>query len=87
MILTIILSTLLVLSITGNILLAIAISKGIEREKIYNTWILKYRSRTEEIYKELKEIDDKQMFEKDDDVGFVFTALVSVMKEFDEEIK
>ena len=32
-------------------------------------------------------VDDKNLFEKDDDVGFVFTEIVRITKEFDEKIK
>jgi hypothetical protein len=32
-------------------------------------------------------VDDKNLFEKDDDVGFVFSEILRVTKEFNERIK
>jgi hypothetical protein len=87
MIITIILTVTLTISIAVNVALGVAISKGIEREKIYADWIIKFRNRVEEIYRELKSIDEKHIFEKDDEVGVVFSELVNVMKEFDDEVK
>lgn len=53
----------------------------------YEFWLTKYRTRVDEVYDQLKSVDDKNLFEKDDDVGFVFSELVRIMKDFDEEIK
>jgi hypothetical protein len=32
-------------------------------------------------------VDDKNLFEKDDDVGFVFSEILRVTEEFNESIK
>ncbi len=53
----------------------------------YESWLKKYRTKVEDVYGQLKSVDDRNLFEKDDDVGFVFSELVRIMKEFDEEIK
>lgn len=87
MIALITLSTLLFLSIIANVLLGIAIKKGLEREEVYSNWITKYRTRIEEVYTAIKVIDDKQIFEKDDEVGVVFSEIKKTIREFDEEIK
>jgi len=87
MITIIILAVVLTLSIAVNVALGVAISKGVERERIYADWIIKFRSRVEEIYKELKDIDEKHIFETDDEVGVVFAEIVKIMEEFDAEVK
>jgi hypothetical protein len=32
-------------------------------------------------------VDDKNLFEKDDDVGFVFSEVVRITKEFNDTVK
>ena len=54
---------------------------------IYTKWILEYRTKIDETYARLKSVDERNLFEKDDDVGFVFSELLRVMKEFDEDIQ
>lgn len=54
---------------------------------IYTDWLTKYRTRIEEVYTQLKVIDDRNLFEKDDDVGFVFSELLNTISDFDAEIK
>lgn len=83
----IIIAIMLTISLTANIALAVMVKRGLNREEIYTNWILKFRSRVEEIYKELKEIDEKHIFESDDEVGVVFSEIVKIMEEFDAEIK
>jgi hypothetical protein len=39
------------------------------------------------VYKRLKMVDDKNLFEKDDDVGFVFSEIQRVIQEFNDSIK
>jgi hypothetical protein len=41
----------------------------------------------ENTYRRLKEIDDKQIFEKDDDVGFVFSEIVRLIENIKEKSK
>ena len=35
----------------------------------------------------IKMVDDKNLFEKDDDVGFVFSEIQRVIQEFNDSIK
>jgi hypothetical protein len=39
------------------------------------------------MHRRLKMVDDKNLFEKDDDVGFVFSEIVRVMEEFNNNLK
>ena len=53
----------------------------------YEEWVSKFRTEITNVYARLKMVDDKNLFEKDDDVGFVFSEILRVTKEFDETIK
>ena len=50
-------------------------------------WVTTFRTQIDNVYKRLKFVDEKNLFEKDDDVGFVFSELVRIMKEFDDTIQ
>lgn len=54
---------------------------------LYEEWIVRFRTRVEYVYTRMKEVDDRNLFDKDDDVGFVFTELLRITKEFDESVK
>lgn len=50
-------------------------------------WSIQYKILVENTYRRLKEIDDKQIFEKDDDVGFVFSEIVRLIENIKEKSK
>lgn len=50
-------------------------------------WTSQYRTLVENTYRRLKEIDEKQIFEKDDDVGFVFSEMVKLIEFIKEKSK
>lgn len=50
-------------------------------------WSIQYKTLVENTYRRLKEIDDKQIFEKDDDVGFVFSEIVRLIENIKEKSK
>jgi len=54
---------------------------------IYEAWLLKYRTKLDDVYAQLKSVDERNLFDRDDDVGFVFSELVRIMSEFDKEMK
>lgn len=57
------------------------------KNEVYESWLSRFRTQLDETYKRLKSVDDRNLFEKDDDVGFVFSEIVRIMQDFDEEIK
>lgn len=59
----------------------------LKKIEIYEDWMEYFRTEVDDVYLKMKEVDDKNLFEKDDDVGFVFTELVRISKEFSEKIK
>ncbi len=59
----------------------------INKIEAHEEWLDMFRTEIDSVYARLKAVDDRNLFDKDDDVGFVFTELVRIMKEFDETIK
>jgi len=81
-----ILLTSLVVSLIGNILLFKLVRINLTKVEIYEDWILEYKNQIEETYQALKFVDEKQMFEKDDEVGFVFSDILEIIKDLRTKI-
>lgn len=79
--------SLLVLFILISAALGYACWNLLKKIEIYEDWMEYFRSEVDEVYFKMKQVDDRNLFEKDDDVGFVFTELVRISKEFSEKIK
>lgn len=77
----------LALSIAVIIAMGIAIRNLLKQIDVYEDWVELFRSEASKIYDRLKMVDDKNLFEKDDDVGFVFSEILRVVKEFNDTIK
>lgn len=58
-----------------------------KKVETYEEWVANFRAEIDSVYTRLKLVDDKNLFEKDDDVGFVFSEILRITKEFDETIK
>lgn len=59
----------------------------LKKIETYENWIDLFRSEIDSIYHRLKMVDDQNLFEKDDDVGFVFSEILRVTEEFNNTIK
>jgi hypothetical protein len=59
----------------------------IKKVEVYEEWVARFRMESDSLYDRLKMVDDKNLFEKDDDVGFVFSEVVRITKEFNETVK
>jgi len=88
---TILLSICLVASIVGNILLYKAGVRQIEvneiREeeiKFLEGWVSDFKADVLKTFVHIKLIDDKQMFEKDDEVGIVFRDMMDLITKLNE---
>jgi len=68
----ILLSVLLTASVVANVLLWRAGERQLAINEIYANWISDWREQVFKVWAHMKLLDDKQMFEKDDDVGVVF---------------
>ncbi len=80
----IILSVLLTASICVNIFLGYALDINLDKIETYQNWFLDIKKEVSVTYSKLKDLDDKQMFEKDDDVGFVFSEIVKLIEKLKE---
>jgi hypothetical protein len=83
---TVILLVLLITSIIGNIVLYKAASRQLEKNDIYESWISEWRDEVFKMWNHMKLLDDKQMFEKDDEVGIVFQDMKMIIKSLNDKI-
>ena len=85
--LIIILTLVLTLSICANFYFFVKINDLLDVIETMQNWSIQYKTLVENTYRRLKEIDDKQIFEKDDDVGFVFSEIVRLIENIKEKSK
>ena len=81
----IIVSLVLVVSIGFNIFLIKATHLASDKIDEYESWILGYQKTVQETYSMLKTIDEREIFERDDEVGFVFSNIVSIVNDLKEK--
>jgi hypothetical protein len=81
----IILSLVLVVSVVLNVFLIKATHLAADKIDEYESWILKYQGIVKETYSMLKVVDEKEIFERDDEVGFVFSNIVSIVNDLKEK--
>ena len=85
--LIIILTVVLTVSICANIYFFIKMNDLLDVIETMQQWNDQYKNLVENTYRKLKEIDEKQIFEKDDDVGFVFSEIVKLIELIKEKSK
>jgi hypothetical protein len=54
---------------------------------VYEKWTEYFGGEINIMYRRLKSVDEKNLFEKDDDVGFVFSEIVRIVNEFNNNLK
>jgi hypothetical protein len=59
----------------------------IKKIEVYEEWTEMFREEINQMYRRLKEVDDRNLFEKDDDVGATFSDIVRICKEFNDKVK
>lgn len=52
----------------------------------YESWVTNLSNRVESTYLKMKEVDERGMFESDDDVGFAFRELKELMDDLSEKL-
>lgn len=70
----------LLISLVTNIFLFVALKRAFYTIDILETWLVDFKKSIDNVYKKLKSIDERGIFEKDDDVGFLFTDIVNILK-------
>lgn len=83
----IVFSVVLTISICLNIYFFIKMNDLFDLIETMENWTIQYRNLVENTHRRLKEIDEKQIFEKDDDVGFVFSEIVKLIEIIKEKSK
>ncbi len=74
-----------VISLVLNIFLITSLNINLKKIQIYESWILNYQKIVKETYLLLKEVDDKEIFEKDDEVGAVFSNIREIIQDLKEK--
>ena len=72
--------TVLLTSLILNIFLLVALKKSFVQIDTLEAWLLEFKFFIKNTYNKLKFVDDRCIFEKDDDVGFLFTDLLNIIK-------
>ena len=83
----ILLLILLFISVTVNVFLLITSKKLFNQIDILEDWIINFKKSVENTYNKLKVIDNRGIFEKDDDVGFLFSDLKQTMETLNKKVK
>jgi hypothetical protein len=61
-----------------------SLDRNFERIDTLENWIVEFRNDVDVTHKRLKEVDDKQIFQKDDDVGFVFSEIIKLIEKLNK---
>tara|TARA_B100001093_G_scaffold372690_1_gene357665 strand:+ start:356 stop:622 length:267 start_codon:yes stop_codon:yes gene_type:complete len=52
---------------------------------IYESWVTRIRTKINSLKTSIEEIDDRNLFETDDDVGAAYEEISELIKDFDDE--
>lgn len=72
----------ILIALTGISFYLVRISQN--KIDTYESWVVELQDDVNDVYKKMKFIDDRQLFEKDDDVGVVFNDLLMLIKKLNE---
>jgi hypothetical protein len=53
----------------------------------YEEWIKEFRDDVKKTYIEIRELDNRQIFEKDDEVGIVFQDLLNIIDKLNNRVQ
>lgn len=74
------LSILLTVSIIFNVFLLVCLKRSFFQIDTLESWVVDIKYLINNTYNKLKNIDDRNIFEKDDDVGIIFTDIKNLIK-------
>ena len=83
----ILLLILLFISVAVNVFLLITLKKSFNQIDILEDWIINFKNSVESTFNKLKDVDNRGIFEKDDDVGFLFTDLKQIIESLNKKVK
>jgi hypothetical protein len=78
------LSICLIVSIVINNLLYKAAQIQLRKSRIYENWIFDLKADVQETFFQMQDLDQRQMFEKDDDVGVLFQSVKDLITHLNE---
>lgn len=78
---------LLLVSVSANVFLLITLKKSFNQIDILEDWIINFKNSVESTFNKLKDVDNRGIFEKDDDVGFLFTDLKQIIESLNKKVK
>lgn len=87
LIIVILLSAFLIASIIGNVVLFKIAENIRELNDVNEKRIVDIKDLANKVYSDIKFLDEKEMFAKDDEVGVVFQEMVDIVKFFNEIIQ
>lgn len=76
----------LLISLVTNIFLFISLRRAFFTIDTLESWLIDFKGLVNNVYKKLKDVDNRGIFEKDDDVGFMFSDIVNIIKITNERI-
>lgn len=77
----------IILLVLIMVLLLYGVANLIQKIEYYEEFIISRREKYIQLYKTIKELDSKELFEKDDDVGTVFTQIKDEIEAFENIIE
>jgi HPt (histidine-containing phosphotransfer) domain-containing protein len=81
---------LLIISVIANIVLSIGIRNLIKQNEELEDTLIEVvegtRTRVETALQQMKDIDNRQVFEKDDEVGATFEQLKNIIEDLNQEL-
>ena len=83
----IIISLLLGLFFAATVILSYIVYNCQNKIDIYESWIVEFKNDVNDVYQEIKGLDDKQLFEKDDEVGSIFSDLYLIIQKLNQRIE
>ena len=80
----IVLTILLTVSICVNVYFSMSVDRLYDRVETLSNWIEEYKNDVSSTLEQLKKVDDRQIFQKDDDVGFVFSEILKLIEKLNK---
>ena len=79
-----ILVTLLAMFVIATGALGYACYNLLRKIEVYEEWVSEFRKEINQMYGRIKAVDERNLFEKDDDVGGTFSDILRITKEFND---